>query len=181
MKRICVLAAALGLALGLALVTGCNQAAEPSAPAASNSAPAMPPLPARAQPRLQTMKLYVGAETLDTELALNWEQQRTGMMYRTNMPEHEAMLFVFPQPHRAAFWMINTQLPLSAAYIDPEGVILEIHKLEPFSTNSVEAATDRVQYVLETPQGWFERHNVSTGAVIQTDRGPLKQNFTFGR
>jgi len=138
-------------------------------------------LPTKAQPKLQTIKLWVGPEELATELALNRIQQQTGMMFRTNMPENEAMLFVFPYPHQAAFWMMNTYVPLSAAYIDPEGVILEIHKLEPQNTNSVEAATDRIQYVLETTQGWFDRHNVRTGMVVTSEFGPLRSTFTQRR
>ena len=112
-----------------------------------------------------------------TELALTGVQQQTGMMFRTNMAENAGMLFVFGAPHQASFWMMNTVLPLSAAYIDPEGVIAEIHDLEPHNTNSVSAATDRIQYVLETNQGWFKRHNIGVGTVIQTERGTLRQTF----
>lgn len=138
-------------------------------------------IPTNAQPKLQTIKLWVGPEELVTELALTGIQQQTGMMFRTNMAENEAMLFVFGYPHQASFWMMNTYVPLSAAYIDPEGVILEIHKLEPLNTNSVEAATDQVQYVLETRQGWFDRHNIRTGMVIRSEFGPLKSTFTQRR
>jgi uncharacterized membrane protein (UPF0127 family) len=134
-------------------------------------------IPTKAQPKLQTIKLWLGPEELATELALSGLQQQTGMMFRTNMAENEAMLFVFPYPHQASFWMMNTYVPLSAAYIDPEGVILEIHKLEPLNTNAVEAATDRIQYVLETTQGWFDRHNVRTGMVVRSEYGPLKSTF----
>ena len=114
---------------------------------------------------------------MSAELALNDSTRQAGMMFRTNMAENEGMLFVFPIPHRTAFWMKNTKIPLSAAYINPEGVILEIHKLEPEDTNSVTAGSDQVQYVLETKQGWFERHNVSTGAVVRTEIGSLKNSF----
>lgn len=134
-------------------------------------------LPTKAQPKLQTMKLWLGPEELNTELALTGIQQQTGMMFRTNMAENEAMLFVFPYPHQASFWMMNTYVPLSAAYIDPDGIILEIHKLEPLNTNSVEAATDRIQYVLETKDGWFDRHNVRTGMVVRSEYGPLRSTF----
>jgi uncharacterized membrane protein (UPF0127 family) len=123
------------------------------------------------------MKLWLGAEELETELALTPSQQQTGMMFRTNMAENEAMLFVFQAPHRASFWMMNTKVPLSAAYIDPEGVVLEIHDLQPYDTNSVVAASDRVQFVLETRQGWFQRHNIGIGTVIRTERGSLKATF----
>jgi uncharacterized membrane protein (UPF0127 family) len=73
--------------------------------------------------------------------------------------------------------MKNTIVPLSAAYIDPTGIILEIHDLKPHDTNAVLAASDRVQYVLETPQGWFKRHQVKEGMVIRTERGTLQETF----
>jgi uncharacterized membrane protein (UPF0127 family) len=112
-----------------------------------------------------------------TELALTGEQAQTGMMFRTNMAENAGMLFVFPAPYRASFWMKNCPLPLTAAYIDPEGVILEIHDLQPHNTNSVVASSARVQFVLEAKQGWFGRHNVTTGMVVRTERGPLRETF----
>jgi uncharacterized membrane protein (UPF0127 family) len=68
-------------------------------------------------------------------------------------------------------------VPLSAAYISPDGTILEIVDLHPHNTNSVEAATDQVQYVLEVNQGWFKRHNIAPGAVIRTERGTLRGTF----
>jgi uncharacterized membrane protein (UPF0127 family) len=111
------------------------------------------------------------------ELALTGVQQQTGMMFRTNLAENAGMLFVLPAPQRASFWMMNCPLPLSAAYIDPEGVILEVHDLQPQNTNSVVASSERVQFVLETSQGWFGRHNVTTGMVVRTERGTLRDTF----
>jgi uncharacterized membrane protein (UPF0127 family) len=134
-------------------------------------------LPTAAQPKLQTMKLWLGAEELVAELALSNEQVQTGMMFRTKLEENAGMLFVFSVPHRASFWMKNCPLPLSAAYIDPEGVILEVRKLEPHNTTSVTARTDRVQFVLETNEGWFERHKVTAGMVVRTERGSLMETF----
>jgi len=136
-----------------------------------------PSFPAQAQPKLPTLKLWMGAEELVAELALNGAQQQTGMMFRTNLAENEGMIFVMPYPHRASFWMKNTSLPLSAAYIDPKGVILEIHDLQPHNTNSVVAASDNVQYILETSQGWFERKKIAPGTLIRTERGSLQQTF----
>jgi len=103
-----------------------------------------------------------------------------GMMFRTNMLENEAMLFVHPYPVRASFWMRNTLLPLSCAYIDNEGLILEIHDMKPLDESPITAASEAVRYVLETRQGWFERNAVSTGAVVRTERGSLGETF-FGR
>ncbi len=166
------------LALGLAVAVlggcsgGCNKAAPPAA--APDEAPG---LPTAAQPKLQTMKLWLGAEEMVAELALTLQQQQTGMMFRTNLAENAGMLFVFPAPHQAKFWMKNCPLPLSAAYIDPDGVILEIHDLQPYNTNDVAASSERVQFVLETNQGWFQRHHVTTGMVVRTEHGPLLDTF----
>jgi flagellin-like protein len=134
-----------------------------------------------AQPRLQTMRLFVGPEELSVELALKPHEVATGMMFRTNMLENEGMLFAFAQPHRTSFYMKNTIVPLSAAYIDPEGAIVEIHDLHPREERPVEASSDNIQYVLEVPQGWFKRHNISTGAVIRSQYGTLRQTFRFSR
>ena len=156
------------------LEAGCEK---PAATARSGSASTVSEngLPTRAQPRLRTLKLWLASEELVAELALTSEQQYTGMMFRTNMAENAGMLFVFPVPHRASFWMKNTPLPLSAAYIAPDGTILEIHDLHPALTNSVEATSDRVQFVLEVNQGWFQRHNISTGVLVRAESGPLAQ------
>jgi uncharacterized membrane protein (UPF0127 family) len=134
----------------------------------------------QAQQRLQTMKLYLGPQEISAELAITLPQITTGMMFRTNMAEMEGMLFVFGRPHQAQFWMRNTLLPLSCAYIDPEGTILELHDMKPLDETSIPAATDQIQYVLEMKKGWFQRNNVSTGAVVRTPRGTLQQTF-FGR
>lgn len=131
----------------------------------------------RALPKLHTMRLYVGAHELVTELCTNDIQRMTGMMFRTNLAENEAMLFVFPWPHRASFFMKNTRVPLSAAYIDPEGVIREIHDLHPGDLQGKEAKVDNIQYVLETTQGWFQRRQLGPGAVVRTEAGTLQQTF----
>src|SRR5262249_13848116 len=117
--------------LAALICSGCSKSA---VPAESRQQPvADPGAPTQAQPKLQTMKIYVGVEEMVAELALSFDEQRTGMMFRTNMPENAGMLFPLPYTQPAAFWMKNCPLPLSAAYIDPEGVIQEIHDLRPFN------------------------------------------------
>jgi|ERR1051326_1136160 uncharacterized membrane protein (UPF0127 family) len=137
----------------------------------------IPGLPTQAQPKLPTIKLWLGAEELITEMAISPIQQETGMMYRTNMAENEAMIFVLPFEQQASFWMPNCPLPLSVAYINTDGVIQEIHPLEPYNTNSVFSAAANIRFALETPQGWFDRHHVNTGAIVRAERGSLKQTF----
>jgi uncharacterized membrane protein (UPF0127 family) len=185
------------LFVGALVVTGCNhQSANSSNSTAtavtdSNAAPATPKpaltlatddalVPKKANPKLQTIDLYVGPHVMKTELALNDQQIRTGMMYRTNIAENEAMLFVFSGPHRAGFWMKNVEIPLDGAYINPEGVILQIVDMKPHDETALNADTDRVQFVLETKHGWFERNGVKPGMLITTERGTLKDSFRFG-
>src|SRR6185369_6781342 len=108
-----------------AVLWGCRQQ-QPS-PETPAPAPLTNAEPTAAQPRLQTIKIFLGAETLDAELALDMKEWQTGLMFRTNIDYTTAMLFVFPQPHRAAFWMKNCPISISAAYIDSSGVIQEIH------------------------------------------------------
>jgi uncharacterized protein len=164
------------LLLGSALLAGCtkveNQAEPVAVPRSIDDI-----LPKQAQPKLPTMKIYLGPEVLDAEMALSAQQEMTGMMYRTNIQDTDAMLFVLPVPQRASFWMKNCPESISAAYITPDGVIQEIHHLEKNDTNAILAATDNIQFVLETSDGWFARHNVGTGMVIRTEKGPLADTF----
>jgi uncharacterized protein len=162
------------LLLVAAILAGCKRPVPPAAPSADNG------LPTHAQPKLPTIKIYLGAETLDTEMAVTEREETTGMMFRTNIPEDDSMLFVFPVPQRVSFWMKNCPESLSAAYIGPDGVIEEIHHLEKNDTNAVVAANGNIQYVLETKDGWFARHNISTGTVIRTEQGSLGETF-FGK
>ena len=160
------------LVLLAALLAGCKKTETAAAPITIDDL-----LPKQAQPKLPTMKIYLGAETLDAELALTEKQEMTGMMFRTNIQDTDSMLFVLPQPQRASFWMKNCPESISAAYISPDGVIQEIHHLEKNDTNAVLAASDNIQFVLETSDGWFARHNVNTGAVIRTEKGSLAETF----
>jgi uncharacterized protein len=160
----------LGIIL-VVLAAGCNQPTAAPPPAKAGASPG------KAQPRLPTVVLRLGDQELVTEIARTAKQIETGMMWRTGMGEMEGMIFVFERPHRASFWMKNTLVPLSCAYIDPEGVILEIHDMRPKDEASIPAGTDRVQYVLEVPQGWFQRHNVPVGSLIRSERGTLRETF----
>jgi uncharacterized membrane protein (UPF0127 family) len=162
----------LTLLLASALAGGCT----PSAPTVAAPS-ADPDIPTAAQPKLDTIKLWIGPEQMITEMALTEKQEQTGMMFRTNMAENEGMIFVFDRPQQASFWMKNCTLPLSAAYMDIDGRILEIHDLQPQDTNIVQSATDNIEFVLETPQGWFQRHNIKTDTIVASEKGPLKKTF----
>jgi hypothetical protein len=162
--------------VAVAAVAGCNKpSAVPQPP--SSAASAGPQLPTKAQPTLPTIRLWLGAEELKTEMARTDEQVMTGMMFRTNMDEMAGMIFVFPGPWRPSFWMKNCPLPLSCAYINPDGAIAEIHDLQAQDTNAVTADSNQIQYVLEVNQGWFKRHHIALGTVVRTERGTLQETF----
>jgi uncharacterized membrane protein (UPF0127 family) len=161
---------------GVGAATGAATVVAAPAPTGSQFI-SLPGLPTKAQPKLQTIKVWLGPEELIAEMAIAPLEYETGMMFRTNMAENEAMIFVLPYEQRASFWMANCPYPLSVAYINADGAIEEIHPLEPFNTNSVVAAATNIRFALETQQGWFDRHRISTGAVVKTERGSLKQTF----
>jgi uncharacterized membrane protein (UPF0127 family) len=123
------------------------------------------------------MKLFLGARELETELALTDPAIRKGMMWRTNVAETQGMLFVFARPHQTSFWMKNVPIDIDVAYINPEGVILEVHRLERHNTNLVEAKSVNVQFALETAAGWFQRNAVGPGVLVRTERGSLGETF----
>jgi hypothetical protein len=151
---------------------GCDQA-----PRGAPARPAGLSTPQRAQPRLPALKLLLGPAEITAEVASTPEQVQTGMMFRTNVAEDEGMLFVFGVPHQASFWMKNVPIPLSCAYIDPEGVILEIHDMKPQDESPIQARSRQVQFVLETRQGWFSRQQVGPGVLVRTERGSLQETF----
>jgi uncharacterized membrane protein (UPF0127 family) len=158
-----------------AFLAGCTKSpANASVPVAEEEGP-----PTHAQPKLPTIKIYLGAETLDAELALTQRQEATGMMFRTNVTDESAMLFLLGTPILPpnGFWMTNCPVSLSAAYIAPDGVIEEIHHLEKNDPTPVVASHDNIVYVLEVNDGWFKRHNINPGTVITTGRGSLRQTF----
>lgn len=168
----------LALLLAAGLLAGCKDSKPAATPASSSaSASDQMPLATHAQPRLPTIKLYIGAQVLDAEQALTPREQMTGMMFRTNIPDSDSMLFVFPGPFKASFWMKNCPTSISAAYIDPNGVIQEIHHLQEEDTNPVVAASGNIQFVLETSDGWFKRHHIGVGTEIRTEKGSLQQTY----
>lgn len=165
----------LGAALLLAVGPGCERNASESVLAAEASH-----LPKQAQPKLATLKLWLGPHELNAEVARTERERSAGMMFRTNIAENEAMLFVFPYASRVSFWMKNVPIPLSCAYLDREGVILEVHDLKPHDETPVPSRSREVQFVVETAEGWFERNQVSAGVLVQTEKGTLRETF-FGR
>ncbi|HON08740.1 MAG TPA: DUF192 domain-containing protein [Verrucomicrobiota bacterium] len=157
------------------IICGCGKEANPVSKSSSdqNSSGHLN----RPLTNLPKVKLWLGSVELLAEVAMTSEELQTGMMFRKELNENDAMLFVFQVPHRASFYMKNTFVPLSIAYIDPNGVILEIYDLEPLNEKPVTAINDNIQFVLEVKQGWFKKNNIVPGTVIKTPKGSLLKTF----
>ncbi|MDR3193043.1 MAG: DUF192 domain-containing protein [Treponema sp.] len=107
---------------------------------------------------------------LNVELALSEEEQSQGLMYRESLSDGRGMLFVFDRDKLASFWMKNTVIPLSIAYINSDGSILEIHDMRPEDLSLIRSSRS-VRYALEVPQGWFDRAGIGPGdrVLINSD------------
>ena len=113
-------------------------------------------------PRLQ---LTAGMHLIDTQLALNPEHRTIGLMFRKEMPQNEGMLFVFEQAANQCFWMKNTLLPLTAAFVADDGTIVNLTDMKPQTTES-HCSTKPVRYVLEMNQGWFAKRGIKAGVKL---------------
>jgi uncharacterized protein len=117
-------------------------------------------------PILAAVSIKVGSAQLLAEVARTEVQRERGLMFRTSLAEGKGMIFIFDKDDRLAFWMKNTKLPLSLAYIASDGTIRQIVDLEPYSLASVEAERS-VRYALEVPKGWFDRAGVKVGDKVE--------------
>lgn len=112
---------------------------------------------------LPVIPLVIAGQALETEVATSPEEQQRGLMYRDSLPENHAMLFVFEGPRQASFWMRHTRIPLSIAYLDASGKILEIHDMQPFDETSIRSRSLAVAFALEVNQGWFRKQGIGPG------------------
>jgi uncharacterized protein len=115
---------------------------------------------------LRVVKLKIANSLLFAEVADTPQTSANGLMFRDSLPEDHGMLFIFDEPETASFWMRNTKIPLSIAYIDSTARILEIKSLKPLDETPVASASGKVAFALEVNEGWFARHGVATGAKI---------------
>jgi uncharacterized membrane protein (UPF0127 family) len=114
------------------------------------------------QMNLRRTQLSAGMHLLDVQLALTPEQRQIGLMWRKEMPQHEGMLFVFEQPASQCFWMRNTLLPLTAAFVDDDGTIVNLADMKP-QNDDTHCSLKPVRFVLEMNQGWFAKRNIQAG------------------
>ncbi|MBU0951528.1 MAG: DUF192 domain-containing protein [Elusimicrobia bacterium] len=112
------------------------------------------------------INLTIDTYTVKTEIANTFKKKSIGLMNRKTLEENSGMLFVFPIAQHLNFWMHNTLLPLSIAFINSKGVITEIVDMKPLD-ESVIRSKHKVVYALEVNQGWFKKRNIKPGAKIK--------------
>ena len=129
--------------------------------------------------------LHIDNATLQTEIASTQAQQERGLMFRQKLGDNEGMIFLLPEIETATFWMKNTLIPLSIAYIDRNGVILEIHDMQPGNPAvpdqdlpRTKSESDQVAYALETNLHWFALNGVKPGDKIMPPPATLTKIIT---
>jgi uncharacterized membrane protein (UPF0127 family) len=115
---------------------------------------------------LPKIKLSAGMYLIDTQVAKTPEQRATGLMFRQNMPQGEGMLFVFEEATPQCFWMKNTWLPLTAAFVADDGTIVNLVNMMPLTTDP-HCASKPVRFVLEMNLGWFEKKGLMAGSKLR--------------
>lgn len=117
------------------------------------------------QLNLQRTRLLAGMHVIDAQVALTAEQREIGLMMRKEMAQHEGMIFVFEQASQQCFWMKNTLLPLTAAFVADDGTIVNMADMKPQTTDS-HCSTQPVRYVLEMNKGWFAKKGIKAGSKL---------------
>ncbi|WP_236024296.1 DUF192 domain-containing protein [Comamonas suwonensis] len=127
--------------------------------------PAMARDEGQPQMNLRRVDLTAGMYRIDTQLAQTPQQREIGLMFRKEMPQQEGMLFIFDVPGVQCFWMRNTLLPLTAAFVADDGTIVNLADMKPMSDDS-HCSAKPVRYVLEMNQGWFAKRGIKAGAKL---------------
>lgn len=111
---------------------------------------------------LPTVQLNAGIHNIQAMVARTPDERSTGLMYRTQMGPNEGMLFVFEDAAQQCFWMKNTPLPLSAAFVGDDGTVVNIADMAPQTLDS-HCSAKPVRYVLEMHKGWFAKRGIKAG------------------
>ena len=128
-----------------------------------------------AQNAMPVLELNAGFHRIEAEVAATDQNRQVGLMNRQAMPPQRGMLFVFPQENTHCMWMRNTLIPLSVAFIDADGVIINIENMQP-QTEDNHCAKVPARYALEMNLGWFAQRGIKPGVKLQgIDKAPRPQ------
>ena len=116
---------------------------------------------------LPTTQVTIKSRNLIVEVAATPYARSCGLSHRSSIPEDEGMLFVYPSRRILSFWMKDTEIPLSIAFIDDTGRIVSIQKMAPFQQKERYLSPHPARYALEVNQGWFEKHGIGIGDIVE--------------
>ena len=133
-----------------------------------NAAHALESVQGQPQPKLPTVQISAGMHLITAEVAQNDTQRATGMMFRKTMGTNEGMIFIFERAGQQCFWMQNTLLPLSIAFVADDGRIVNLDEMKPL-TQDGHCSSEPVRYVLEMNQGWFAKRGIKAGTRLSGD------------
>jgi uncharacterized protein len=125
-----------------------------------------PATPGEPQLLLPRVTLQAGMHRIDAQVAATPVQTQTGLMWRREMPTNEGMLFVFKQPSMQCFWMRNTLIPLSIAFIADDGRIVNTLEMKPLDETSRNCSKEPVRFVLEMNKAWFSKRGIKPGSKL---------------
>lgn len=114
---------------------------------------------------LPTTEIQVAGIPVTVEIADDEGERGLGLMYREKLDADRGMLFVYPDARERSFWMKDTRIPLTIAYLDAEGRVVTLADMRPLDTTSVPSNVP-ARYALEMNRGWFAAHGVDVGAVV---------------
>jgi len=130
------------------------------------SSRAMAQAPVGQAQQLPTTSLRAGMHLITAEVARTPQEHAIGLMWRKDMPTNHGMIFVFPKAGVQCFWMKNTLLPLSIAFINDQGKVVNVDEMKP-QTEESHCSVEPVRYVLEMNTGWFAKRGIMAGSLIQ--------------
>ena len=116
------------------------------------------------------LSLTIKGKTIKVEVARTEREKEKGLMFREKLGRDEGMLFIYGEEETLSFWMKNTRIPLSIAFIDKKGKIVDIQDMEPFSLQTY-VSSSPAKYALETNQGWFTRNGIHVGDSVELRPG----------
>ena len=110
--------------------------------------------------------ISINGHMLTVELAATPAARSCGLSRREDLPQNQGMLFIFPESRPQTFWMKDTQIPLSIAFLDDSGKIINIQDMAPMQTDVLYPSSGPAKYALEVNQGWFKRHEIEVGNSV---------------
>jgi uncharacterized protein len=129
-----------------------------------------------ADARDNRIKLHINGHAIRAEVARTPEERSKGLMHRRHMSKNDGMLFVFDQPQTVSMWMKNTLLPLSVAFIDEQGRIINIAEMLP-ETLDTHSSLAPAKYALEMNAGWFDKHHILAGKSVEGIEAALNKTI----